>query len=486
MSKEKVSIKANFMYQMAYQILLIILPFVTSPYIARVIGAAGLGDYSFSYSIAYYFVLFANLGIQNYGNRTIAQCKEDENKLSYTFSNLVATHFLASGVSITIYFIYICTFASNIILALIQSFIIFGAFFDISWFYFGIEKFKLISIRSTIIKILTVLLVFAFVKTSNDLWKYCLIMALGTFLGNALLWFPLHNYVTLKKPSWHDMYSHFKPMFILFIPAIAVSLYKYMDKIMIGWLSTNTQLGFYENADKAINIPITIISSFGTVMLPRMSHLIIKKDWTQMSANIKKSMQFVMWMAIAFTFGIIGIAVDFATIFWGYEFTSSGYLMMGLATTIPFISFANVIRTQLLIPFKRDKEYIISVFIGAIINLLINSALIPIYGAYGATIGTIVAEVSVCIIQCEFVQKEINTFNYLKDCFYFSIFGIAMLFIICSVRQFLSNTIFNLFAIVLLGASIYCALSLLYFKINKVNWIFDSLHSFIIKFKTKL
>lgn len=477
MSKKIVSVKSNFMYQMLYQILLIILPFVTSPYIARVIGAAGLGDYSFSYSIAYYFLLFANLGIQNYGNRAIAQCKDDSFELSHTFSSLLAVHILFSLLSLALYFCYAIFLSSNKLLAFIQSFMVLGSLLDISWFYFGIEKFKLTSIRSMAIKVLTVIAVFIFVREPSDLWKYCAIMSLGMLLGNVFLWLPLYKFVQLSRPSLEEMRVHIKPLVILFIPSVAVSLYKYMDKIMVGYFSTNIQLGFYENAEKAVNIPTTIISSFGMVMLPRMSNLIANNEWKQIQNSIQKSMQFVMWMSIAFTFGMIGVAVDFASIFWGNDFMTSGYLMMGLAITIPFISFANVIRTQILIPSKRDKEYIISVFLGAGINLAINYFFIPLYGSYGAVLGTIVAEISVCVSQSVFVRKEIKIFSYLKECFVFTLIGILMLLVISFTRRILLVGLIDLFIVVIIAAFVYCMVSLCYFKFIGADWIFDSIYN---------
>lgn len=185
---QKTSIKKNFMYQMIYQILIIILPFVTSPYIARVIGAEGLGTYSYSYSIAYYFVLFSMLGLSNYGNRIIAQNRESQDKLNEVFSNVLAIHMLFSFGCFIIYCIYAFFVAKERVYAIIQTAYVLSGIFDISWFYFGIEKFKLTVTRNTIIKILNVICVFTFVKQPSDLWKYCIIMAFGMLISQITLW----------------------------------------------------------------------------------------------------------------------------------------------------------------------------------------------------------------------------------------------------------------------------------------------------------
>ena len=461
---EKSSVKKNFMYQLIYDILIMILPFITSPYVARVIGAEGLGIYSYYYSIAYYFVLFSVLGLKNYGNRIIARCRDNQKQLNETFSNLAAVHILVSLVCSVVYIFYIVTVNKNErIYAIIMFAQVLSGLFDISWFYFGIEKFKLTVTRNTIIKIINVLCVFLLVKSKNDLWIYCIIMAFGMLISQIILWVPLKKYISFVKPQWSKMVVHIKPMLILFVPSIAVSLYKYMDKIMIGAISSKTQLGFYENAEKVINIPITVITSFGTVMLPKMSNMMAKKDKNEALKYTGISMLYVMWLAYALTFGLAGVETVFAPIFWGEEFKLSGYLIMGLAFTIPFMSFANVIRTQYLIPAEKDKEFMTSVVSGAVVNLLINGFLIPSMGSVGATIGTIVAEVTVCFIQCFAVRKELPLWGYFKQTIYFIGFGAVMFIVVFKLGYALGQTILTLFVQIFVGGIIYCLFSIAYF-----------------------
>ena len=464
MMNTKSSIKKNFAYQMIYEVLIIILPFITSPYIARVIGAEGLGIYSYSYSVAYYFVLFSMLGIKNYGNRAIAQVRDDQEILNVVFSNLTAIHILISLVCTIAYIIYILMLKQDEkIYATIQIIYVLSGIFDISWFYFGIEHFKLTVTRNVIIKIANVIFVFLFVKNDDDLWKYCLIMAMGFLLSQLSLWIPLKKYVNIEKPEWGKMVVHIKPLLILFVPAIAVSLYKYMDKIMIGSLSSKAQLGYYENAEKVINIPMTIIASFGTVMLPKMSNLFAKKDKKLSQRYMLNSMEFVMCLAIALAFGLAGVGTIFAPIFWGKKFYLSGYLIMGLSITIPFISFANVIRTQYLIPKALDKEYLTSVIAGAVINLVVNGMLIPKQGAVGAMIGTIMAEVVVCVWQAIVVRKQIPIMTYVKISIRFLPAGLLMLAIVYSIGSIWNNGIVTLLIQILVGASIYAVYCVAYF-----------------------
>lgn len=461
------SIKKNFTYQMIYEVLVIILPFITSPYIARVIGPEGLGTYSYSYSVAYYFVLVSLLGLKNYGNRAIAQVRDNPKELNDTFSNIVAVHILISLVCVIFYTIYILILSEGREYAAIQMLYVLSGLFDISWFYFGIERFKLTVTRNTIIKIVNVICVFSFVKTEADLWKYCLIMALGQLISQLTLWIPLKKYLSIVRPRWCRMRIHLKPLFILFIPAVAVSLYKYMDKIMIGLMSSKTQLGFYENAEKVINIPMTVIASFGTVMLPKMSNLAVSDNQKLAQHYIELSMQFVMCLAFALAFGLAGVSNVFAPVFWGEEFELSGTIIMELAITIPFVSFANVIRTQYLIPNKKDKEYVFSVTIGAAINLVINSFLIPAYGALGATIGTVSAEVAVCFVQSFLSRRILPLKKYVKSFIWFSILGCIMFLLVYVIGICLGVRGTTLIIQISLGGIFYLLGSSIYFYITK-------------------
>ncbi len=477
---ERISIKKNFMYNMTYQILAMILPFITSPYVSRVIGADGLGIFSYSSSVASYFVLFSMLGINNYGNRAIARTRDDDKKLSEVFSNITFLHILISIICCTIYVCYIFILTgNNRMYAAIQSFYVLSALFDISWFYFGIEQFKLTVTRNIVIKILTVIFIFTFVRSADDLWIYCLIMSVGYLISQLTLWLPIKKYVSFVKPELCKMRPHIKPLITLFIPAIAVSLYKYMDKIMIGTLSSTAQLGYYENAEKVINMPLTIITAFGTVMLPKMSNLVVTKNKKESEKYIMTSMEFVMCLAFALAFGLAGVGTIFAPIFWGSEFILSGYLIMGLAVTIPFISFANVIRTQYLIPNALDREYLSSVVAGAVVNVVINALLIKTYGAGGAVVGTIAAEGIVCIWQCWVVRKELPMRMLLRKAIPFLPMGVIMFWLVIMIGFKDGSNISTLVLQVIVGGLLYTVMCGAYFIKTKNEVVLRMLNKYL-------
>lgn len=260
---------------------------------------------------------------------------------------------------------------------------------------------------------------------------------------------------------------HLRPLLVLFIPAIAVSLYKYMDKVMIGALSSKAELGFYENAEKLVNMPLSIIAAFGTVMLPRMSNLAANHNRKEVSKYMKLSMNYVMCMAFAMAFGLAGIARNFAPLFWGEAFAKSGIIIIGLSITIPFISFANIIRTEYLIPFERDREYLISVICGAVVNLIINRFLIPSMGSIGATIGTVTAEILVCLVQIFCVRKELPIGQYIRNTAAYFLFGCIMLFVVHKIGNQFALSLWGVCLQIVSGIFVCCVTTLAYWVYTK-------------------
>ena len=271
----KTSNKKNFIYNSLYQLLTILMPLVVTPYISRVLGAEDIGLYSYSHAIAYYFVMFAMLGLSNYGNRTIAFVRDNKKGLSRKFCEIYIMQLIVSAIVIVCYILY-AIFMSNTIMTWIMLIYVVSTAFDISWLFFGLEQFKITAIRSSIIKVLSTVLIFIFVKNQSDVFLYALIMVLGILLNQVVLWMYAFRFVKIESVSKRDVLKHLKPNLLLFVPVIAISLYKMMDKIMLGAMSDLTQVGFYENTEKIIQVPMALIISLGTVMMPRISNLAIK------------------------------------------------------------------------------------------------------------------------------------------------------------------------------------------------------------------
>ena len=454
----KSKLKTNFLYSSAYQILLILLPLITAPYIARVIGSEGVGVYAYTYSIASFFSMFGMLGIANYGNRIIAANRDDKDTISNAFSNVWMIQIAMTCLSSVIYMIYIINFANPSYKSalLVQILTLFCSFTDISWFFFGLEEFKLTVIRNLVIKIITTLSVFIFVKTKDDVIIYIFILCFGTLLGNLSLFPFLKKYIKFSRPSIKRMKEHFPSILLLFVPVLAVTLYKRMDKIMLGILSTISQTGYYENAEKLINIPMGLITALGTVMMPRMSYLIGKGEKKQIAHYMSVSIEFTFFLASALMFGIMGVSKEFVPLFYGSEFEPVVEVLNVLSVTIVFISLANIFRAQYLIPKHYDKAYIISVWAGAVVNLILNYILIPFNAAVGASYATIFAEFTVMFIQLIYTRRELPVIQYMKQGVYYIFDGLIMFFVIRFVAKWISGWK-GVFLEVLIGGLFYCA-----------------------------
>ena len=271
---EKKSVVRNYMYNMIYQILILILPLITTPYLSRVLGPEGVGIYGYTYSIVTYFVLFGSLGIALYGQREIAYVQDNPKKRKKIFLELVSFRFLTLMVAVFIYCLFFVMRQKYHQYYLILLIELIAAGFDISWFFQGIEEFKKTVLRNVLVRIISVSLVFIIVKSSNDLWKFILIYSLADFLGNLLLWFYLPKYLKGGNVGKLNLKVHVVPLFMLFIPQVTNKIYNLLDTTMLGAIISNKmETGYYEQSQKVIRLLITIVTSLGVVMVPRVASI---------------------------------------------------------------------------------------------------------------------------------------------------------------------------------------------------------------------
>lgn len=434
-------VNKNFIYNIFYQIFIYLIPLVTIPYISRVLGVTNIGIYSYASSIVSYFMLASLLGINNYGAREVARNREDREKLSKTFFSIYYLQAILTAIMLLIYFIVVLFFLKEYrFILFISSISLVSVAFDINWFFFGLEKFKITISRNIVIKLVSLVFIFLFVKSKNDLWIYTLIMSLTTLLSQLYLFLYLKKEISYQKVSIHDVFSHFRECLVLFIPVIAYSIYRIMDKTMLGAISGTYFLGLYENAEKVLNIPISFITALGTIMLPHMS----KKSKEDLVEKIKYSFSLSFCFTIPMMFGILAVAPSFAIIFFGREFAESGTIMMVLVPSILASAITSVIRTNYLIPQAKDKIYVSSTILGAIINFTSNLILIPIFGVYGACIGTLLAEFSVMVYQLISVKKELPIKEIRKILLPYLIKGIIMYILLVVLSILIKNIMIKL------------------------------------------
>lgn len=460
------SLKKNLAYNVAYQILVIILPLITAPYVSRVLGADGLGTYSYIFSIVTYFGLFGMLGIANHGNRSVALVRDNRQKVSEAFSNTYIIQLCTTVIALLLYFLFIyCWFSGDKTIAYIESIIVLSYVLDITWFFFGLEQFAVTVTRNAIIKIATVVAIFIFVRSREDLWIYALIMSCGMLFSQIYLWLRIRKYADFCKPSWSQVKSNIKPVLMLFIPAIAYSIYKLLDKVMLGAMSSMSQVGLFDNAEKIINIPSSLITAFGTVMMPRITVLLGTGDEHRISYLNKISVRYFTLLVVGAAFGLAGICNVLALVYFGSEFVGSAPIIAGLGFSLIFVTWANVIRTQYLIPNKLDKPYVISSVIGALANLAVNIILIPKFAGIGAMIGTIIAEFTVFFVQLILVRRSFPMSQYLQPVLFLFPIGMIMFAVVYWIGAYMGNTIITLIIQILVGGFLYLSGSMVYLKV---------------------
>lgn len=455
------STNKNFIYNILYQVFIFAIPLISTPYISRTLGVDNVGIYSYTYSIVYYFMLCGLIGINNYGSRRIAKTSHDKLKMSEEFVNIYFLQLILTSIMLILYYVFIgMIYQYNVKIMLIQSIFLISVLFDINWFFFGIEKFKITISRNIIIKVMSLILIFVFVKDSNDLWKYTLLMSGSTLFSQLYLWLYIKKYIKFVKPSIKKIISNLKPCLVLFIPIISYSIYRVMDKTMIGAFSNTIELGNYESAEKIINIPISFITALGTVMLPHMS----KANDKEFDGKILDTFRLTFFFAIPMCLGIFLVSDDFCTIFFGKEFTLAANIIKLLISTVLCTAIANVIRTSYLIPKEKDNIYVYSTIIGAVVNLIFNLIFIKKFGAYGACIGTILAEFIVMLYQIIFTK---NVIDYSKV---FSVFGeyvfksIVMIIEIILIGKIVENLYVRLIVQVAVSVVTYILINYKYIK----------------------
>lgn len=469
---EKSSIKKNYFYNLFYQLLIMVLPFITTPYVSRVLGANNIGTYSYTYSIVSFFILFGSLGISLYGQREIAFVQDDKKKYSKIFWEILLLKTITLSISMIVYWITF-VYGNNdyriyykiLTLELIANII------DISWFFQGLEDFKKTVIRNTIVKILSIIAIFIFVKTKNDLIKYFVIYMLSTLIGNASLWVYLPKYIIKVKIRDLNIFKHLKPTIMLFIPQIAVQVYTLLDKTMIGTIiSDKSEVGYYEQSQKIVKTALTIITSLGTVMMPRIANTYSNGDKTKVKEYMHKSFSFVFLLAFPLILGLISISDSFVPVFFGSGYEKTSQIIKIISPIILFIGLSNVTGTQYLLPTKRQTEFTLSVVTGAIVNFIMNSILIPRLGAIGASIGTVIAEFTVTSVQIYFTRKDFDWKEILKMSAKYIISALIMFAICLIFNKAVQNNILSIILQVLYGIISYL-ICLLIFKDELVKEI---------------
>lgn len=471
----KKSIAKNFIYNIAFEILAIIIPLITTPYLSRILGAEKIGIHGFTASVVTYFILFGSLGVGLYGKREIAYIQDDIEKRSKTFWEIFSLKFITLSLSTIIFYFTFCLNGEYTVYYKILILTIIASAVDISWFFHGMEEFKKTVIRNSLVKIVSTICIFVFIKSQEDLWIYFLIYSLSTLLGNLSLWLYLPKYVVKTKIKNLNLMKHLRPTIVLFLPQIATQLYTVFDKTMIGIIIVDkSEVGYYEQAQKIIKLLLTIVTSLGAVMMPRIAATYAKGDTKQIKEYMNKSFSFILMLSFPIMFGICSIAPHFVPVFFGEGYDIVVNLIWIICPILVLVGLSNVTGTQYLLPTKQQKKYTISVILGAVVNFILNLLFIKPFGAIGASIATVISEIAVTGSQFFFVRKQIKFFEVVRNTYKYFLASVIMLAISLFIGCIIKNDLISIIIQILVSVIIYFGI-LIIMKDSTVHKLIDTI-----------
>lgn len=445
------SITKNAFYNVLLNVTSVIFPLITAPYISRVLEPDGVGLYNFATTYAGYYALVAMLGIPTYGVREVSKARDDKESLTKLVSQLMSIAFITTlGVSI----IYLLTIGligqltENFIIFLIAGFTIYLAPFKINWYYQGVEDFGFITKVSLIIRTLSVIFLFLLVRDKADLVVYITLSVLGGVMADVWNFTRMWNAGIRPKLTLRGLKPHMNPLLVLFASSIAISIYTVLDTLMLGFITDYKEVGYYTNAMHISRVIITIVTSLSIVAVPRVSYYFKNRDFGNINHLMNKSFSVVSFMAFPVAIGMCCISSTFIPLFFGPSFIGSVVPMMILSFLVIVIGLNNLTGMQILIGMGFDKCFLYSMLAGTFSNLFLNLLFIPLWGAVGASISSVIAEFLVLLVSSIFVfrktQIRCNLYEILKSLlgamllipvfialkFYFEGWGLVGLFVV--------------------------------------------------------
>ncbi|WP_438495329.1 flippase [Paenibacillus sp. IHBB 3054] len=470
MNSKPKSLKMNFIYSFSLKILNIIFPLITFPYVARILSAEGIGRVDFSLSLIQYFILLSQVGIPTYAIRECSKHRDNKENLSRTVQEILTINLIMIVITYLIFFVVINNVNDLYVykrLLIIMSFTIISTSIGIEWFYQAIENYRYITIINLIVKIITLIAVFVFVKSEEDYLVYGLITVLALSTSYIFNFFYARKYIDIfRKYKNFTLKRHIKPIMMLFAMSLSISIYINLDKVMLGIIHGDRSVGLYASANRIIMVVIALVTSLGTVLLPRMSYYIENSLSEQIDLLIRKSHDFILMVSIPATIGIFMLAKPIVLLFAGQDYADAIISLKIVSPTIIAMGLSNLIGIQILVSHGKEKLTVISTIIGATVNFSLNLILIPIYQQNGAAFSTFVAELSVTIIQIILAYKYLKG-NIIYKNLLFYLLGGGLIVLICEIVNKLHlNMLLTTSLSVLISST--CYFILLYFSKNEL------------------
>lgn len=478
MEKQRSVIK-NYFYTAFYQVVAILVPLITTPYLARVLGAEGIGQYAYSYSLLSLMRLFAVLGFNVYGQREIAKHRNNAYEKSKVFWEIMIAKSIPFAISFVFYCLLALVFVANKYSVLLWCFLpnLISYCFDVTFLLQGDEAFKTISLRDFVVKVVGIACIFIFVKKQSDVWIYALNYGLITFVSVATLIFYVRKHIRKIPFSEIKPFRHFKYAVILFVPTIAASTFTIIDKGMIQWITKDDfEIGYYEEAQKIITLLFGLISAIGTVMSPRNSQIYASGGLDKLKQNVNRSISFSFLLALPLCFGLIAISNVFVPVFFGAGYDKTNILLCIMAPIIVFMAITNALGMQYLIPTGQELKYSLAIILSSIVNVAANIPLIYFFGSIGAAVASLFSEIAVSTVLLFVCRKILSIKFIISNGWKNLISAIFMSLIVHGTSLIITYSFFHLFLLICEGVAVYFGVNYLLGDKNVIT-ILDMFYS---------
>lgn len=401
------SVKYNFIMNFILTASGIIFPLITFPYVTRVIGMEKFGAVSFVTNVINFTMIFAQLGIPTYGVRACARVRDDKRKLSQTVQEILFINLIMSAVVTAVFAVLIFTvpaFYNHRVMFLISISTFFLQALGMNWIFQALEQYDYITIRSLFFKVISIILMFILIHQTDDYVIYCAITVFAGFGSNIYNFIRVRKFVSLKRVEPYNLKQHFRPILILFAQSLAVSIYTSLDSVMLGFMKGDLDVGYYASATKVKVILVSLVTSLGNVLLPRMSYYVKMQMKDDFRKTMIKAFNFTLFISIPLALFFSITSANCLFLLAGRESLPAASAMTIITLSIIPIGITNVLGIQVMTPLNNEKKVLMSVIVGAVIDFVLNLILIPFFGATGASVATLIAEIGVLIIQVIFTS----------------------------------------------------------------------------------
>ncbi len=453
------SLKKNYLFNLSNRIIQILTPLITAPYISRVIGAQGVGRISYAESVMAFFMIFAQLGIAEYGKRETAYYQDDRYRRSVAFWNayLLKLFFIPFVLCI-----YLTSTASsgNVLLVYFSLYFVAEAF-SVDWFLAGKEEFVFLSVRETVIRIIQIACIYIFVKTSDDVLPYALISLFAHTLNNFSAFCFVFRHVDRIRFKELRPFRGLKSSLLLFLPTVASLVYSILDKVMLGLIGRDAfQNGYYEQGFNISRVVLSILISISTVMMPRVAFHFFKGENSKVNELMQSGYRYLWMIGIPVSCGLACVASNFVPWFFGPGWDLVITILWIFAPLVLVMGLSNMTGAQYLIPTKRENKHTRSVALGSLVNLILNLLLIKNYGAIGVAIASVCAEVTIMVLNFMNVRKEIDLKAVFSSSYNYLIASAVMTLCLVVSSRYLEPSIFNTVVLVFEGVVVYFSMLL--------------------------